>query len=103
MTLNFDIGEKVFYLDTQSAVIRCGVISYIEVRATNLFHNDCGEILTLSYMVDYTVSKITGGEFVASEKQLFKTEEDCLSFYLDKLNEIKLLKDGDSTRRRSNH
>ena len=89
MTLNFDIGEKVFYLDTQSAVIRCGVISYIEVRATNLFHNDCGEILSLGYTVDYTVSKITGGEFIASEKQLFKKEEDCLSFYMKKLEEVK--------------
>ena len=89
MTLNFDIGEKVFYLDTQSAVIRCGVISYIEVRATNLFHNDCGEVLSLSYNVDYTVSKITGGEFIASEKQLFRTEDDCLSFYMKKLEEMK--------------
>ena len=89
MTLNFDIGEKVFYLDTQSAVIRCGVISHIEVRATNLLHNDFGDVLSLSYTVYYTVSKITGGEFIASEKQLFKTEEDCLSFYMKKLEEIK--------------
>lgn len=99
MTLNFDIGEKVFYLDTQSAVIRCGVISYIEVRATNLLHNDCGEILSLSYTVDYTVSKITGGEFIASEKQLFKSEEDCLSFYMKKLEEVNLIRDGKNPRK----
>lgn len=99
MTLNFDIGEKVFYLDTQSAVIRCGVISYIEVRATNLFHNDCGEVLSLSYTVDYTVSKITGGEFIASEKQLFRTEEDCLFFYVKKLDEVILNRNGKNPRK----
>lgn len=89
MTLNFDIGEKVFYLDTQGAVSRCGVISRIEVRTTNLLHNDCGDVVSMNYAVNYTISKTSGGEFVAKEQQLFKSEDDCLSFYMKKLEEMK--------------
>lgn len=89
MEIEFGIGEKVYFLDTRSSEVQSGIVTNINVRATNLVMRlDC-EVVSMSSEIDYTVTKMVGGDIEAKSGQLFKSWEECWSYYTEKLYEMK--------------
>ena len=92
MEIEFGIGEKVYYLDTRSSEIHSGIISNIDVSSTSLVQRLDGSVLSMSYDVNFTISKSVGGYFEAKPEQLFKSWEECWCYYTEKLYEMKKAK-----------